>query len=51
MNLEKIICGIVVFSILCITGLIAQCSHKESICRQEAIKAGMKAEDISRACV
>ena len=50
MSPEKLILGVVFVGILCLTGLIAQCSHNVSECRIEAIKAGVKSADVMPIC-
>lgn len=50
MNNERIFYAVVTFAILCVAALMAQCSHRVGQCQESAIKAGMSAEDISRAC-
>jgi len=50
MDIERIFLAVVAIAVICCTLLIAQCSQRVGICKQEAIKAGMKAEDIARAC-
>lgn len=50
MDSEKILLAVVAIAIICFTLLIAQCSQRVGTCKQEAIKAGMKSEDIAKAC-
>jgi hypothetical protein len=38
------------FAGLCFTAFITSCSYQEHNCKIEAIKAGMKAEEVYKAC-
>jgi len=50
MSTERLFLGVVAVAILCFTGLIAQCSHRVGECKKEAIKAGIKAEEVRNIC-
>lgn len=50
MSVEGLLLGVVKVGILCFTGLIAQCSYRVGECQKEAIKNGIKAEDVPKAC-
>ena len=50
MSGDKLLLALVLVCVLCVTGLIAQCSYSVGECRKEAIKSGMKAEDIPSIC-
>lgn len=50
MSTDRVILGVAAIAILCLTGLIAQCSHQVSECKSEAIKAGVKSEEIRQIC-
>ncbi len=50
MSTDKLLTCVAIVCILCLTSLIAQCSHRVGECRVEAVKANMKAEDIARVC-
>lgn len=50
MSNERVLLGVIAIGILCFTGLIAQCSHRVGECKKEAIKAGVKAEEIRNIC-
>ncbi len=50
MNPEKLLIGVIFVAILSVAGLISQCTHNISKCRQEAIKAGVDPEKISLIC-
>jgi hypothetical protein len=46
-KLDSIFFGVIIFMLL---AFFTTCSFQESSCRQEAIKAGMKADDVLKAC-
>lgn len=50
MSIERMIIGAFIVGIICVTGLISQCSHRIGDCKKEAIKAGMKADEIRSIC-
>jgi hypothetical protein len=50
MSSERLIIGVLFVVILCVAGLISQCSHNISKCREEAIKANMAPEVIPSIC-
>lgn len=50
MSAEQLFMIAVIILILCLTGLISQCSYRLDDCQKAAIKANMKADDISKAC-
>jgi hypothetical protein len=50
MNDSKYVLYGAIFIALCLTVTISHCTYREGSCRIEAIKAGMKAEDVKAAC-
>ena len=50
MNTERLPFYVICFAVLCITGLVAQCTHSLTECKLEGMKAGKPAEEISKIC-
>jgi hypothetical protein len=50
MSTDRLLIGVLAIAVLCFTGLVAQCSHRVGECKKEAIKAGIKTEDIRSIC-
>jgi hypothetical protein len=47
---QKIYAVILIIVILCVTALISQCSYRYGDCQNSAIKAGLRGEDLTKAC-
>ena len=50
MTVERMLFYAGVIGMLCITLLISHCTYQTAACRSEAMKAGVKVEEIKKLC-
>jgi hypothetical protein len=50
MNDGKMLFYGAIIAMFCMTGMITNCSYQQRACTSEAIKAGIKTEDIKNLC-
>ncbi len=50
MNESKLVFYVMVIAILGFCAMVTHCTYQEGSCKKDAIKAGMKADEIHTAC-